>query len=166
MSTDNSAIEQFVNTEYKYGFVSDIATDSLPPGLNEEVIRTISAKKQEPEFLLQWRLRAYRHWLTLAEPHWAKVRHAPIDYNAIIYFAAPKPKIKLNSLDEADPEPRRTKTVGGRGRGRGHGQRFRGHHLQGGTEQTRGHLLLVLRGGAPASRPDRKAPRLGGAPHR
>jgi Fe-S cluster assembly protein SufB len=104
MSTDNSAIEQFVNTEYKYGFVSDIATDSLPPGLNEEVIRTISAKKQEPEFLLQWRLRAYRHWLTLAEPHWAKVRHAPIDYNAIIYFAAPKPKIKLNSLDEADPE--------------------------------------------------------------
>ncbi len=104
MSTDNSAIEQFVNTEYKYGFVSDIATDSLPPGLNEEVIHTISAKKQEPEFLLQWRLRAYRNWLTLAEPHWAKIRHAPIDYNAIIYFAAPKPKKKLNSLDEADPE--------------------------------------------------------------
>ena len=104
MSTDNSTIEQFVNTEYKYGFVSDIATDSLPPGLNEDVIRTISAKKQEPEFLLRWRLRAYRHWLTLAEPHWAKVRHAPIDYNAIIYFAAPKPKKKLNSLDEADPE--------------------------------------------------------------
>ncbi|MGD0538167.1 MAG: Fe-S cluster assembly protein SufB [Verrucomicrobiota bacterium] len=104
MSTDNSTIEQFVNTEYKYGFVSDIATDSLPPGLNEDVIRTISAKKQEPDFLLNWRLRAYRHWLTTAEPHWAKVRHAPIDYNAIIYFAAPKPKKKLNSLDEADPE--------------------------------------------------------------
>ncbi len=108
MSTATSTIEQFVNTEYKYGFVSDIATETLPPGLNEDVIRAISAKKQEPEFLLNWRLRAYRHWLTMAEPRWPKVQYPPIDYNAIIYFAAPKPKKQLKSLDEADPELVRT----------------------------------------------------------
>jgi Fe-S cluster assembly protein SufB len=108
MSTATSTIEQIVNTEYKYGFVSDIAAETLPPGLNEDVIRAISAKKQEPEFLLNWRLRAYRHWLTMTEPHWPKVQHPPIDYNAIIYFAAPKPKKQLKSLDEADPELVRT----------------------------------------------------------
>jgi Fe-S cluster assembly protein SufB len=89
MSTAIATIEEFVNTEYKYGFVSDIETESLPPGLNEDVIRTISAKKGEPEFLLEWRLKAYRHWLTLTEPRWQKATYPPIDYQSISYFAAP-----------------------------------------------------------------------------
>lgn len=108
MSTPQSAIDQFVQSDYKYGFVSDIETEALPPGLNEEVIRTISAKKGEPEFLLQWRLRSYRHWLTMTEPSWPKATYPPIDYQKIIYYAAPKPKARLNSLDEVDPELRRT----------------------------------------------------------
>ena len=108
MSTDLSTIEEFVNTEYKYGFVSDIETESLPPGLNEDIIRAISAKKHEPEFLVEWRLQAYRHWLTLAEPRWPHVHYPPIDYQNIIYYAAPKPKKQLASLDEVDPELRRT----------------------------------------------------------
>jgi Fe-S cluster assembly protein SufB len=108
MSTAIDTIEQFVNTEYKYGFVSDIETESLPPGLNEDVIRTISAKKGEPEFLREWRLRAYRHWLTMTEPTWPKAHYPPIDYQRIIYYAAPKAKPQLASLDEVDPELRRT----------------------------------------------------------
>jgi len=108
MSTAIDTIEQFVNTEYKYGFVSDIETESLPPGLNEDVIRAISAKKGEPDFLREWRLRAYRHWLTMTEPTWPKAHYPPIDYQRIIYYAAPKPKAQLASLDEVDPELRRT----------------------------------------------------------
>ena len=108
MSTALSTIEEFVNTEYKYGFVSDIESDTFPPGLNEDVVRAISAKKQEPEFLCQWRLRAYRHWLTMTEPKWPKAYYPPIDYQAISYYAAPKPKAQLGSLDEVDPELRRT----------------------------------------------------------
>ncbi len=108
MSTDLSTIEEFVNTEYKYGFVSDIETESLPPGLNEDIVRAISAKKHEPEFLLEWRLQAYRHWLTMAEPRWPHVHYPPIDYQSIIYYAAPKPKKQLASLDEVDPELRST----------------------------------------------------------
>src|SRR5262249_32228847 len=92
MSTATQTIQQFVSTEYKYGFVSDSETETLPPGLNEEIIRGISAKKKEPEFMLQWRLRAYRHWLTMTEPTWQQPRHAPVDYQKIIYYAAPKPK--------------------------------------------------------------------------
>jgi Fe-S cluster assembly protein SufB len=108
MSTALSTIEEFVNTEYKYGFVSDIESDTFPPGLNEDVVRAISAKKQEPEFLCEWRLRAYRHWLTMTEPKWPKAYYPPIDYQAISYYAAPKPKAALASLDEVDPELRRT----------------------------------------------------------
>ena len=108
MSTDIATIEEFVNTEYKYGFVSDIETESLPPGLNEDTVRAISAKKQEPEFLLNWRLKAYRHWLTLTEPRWQKATYPPINYQDIIYYAAPKPKKQLASLDEVDPELRST----------------------------------------------------------
>ncbi|MBM3879129.1 MAG: Fe-S cluster assembly protein SufB [Verrucomicrobia bacterium] len=108
MSKALATIEQFVNTEYKYGFVSDIDTEALPPGLNEEVVRAISAKKGEPAFLLEWRLKAYRHWLTLAEPKWQKAVYPPIDYQSIIYYAAPKPKAQLESLDQVDPELLRT----------------------------------------------------------
>lgn len=98
-------LQQYANKEYEHGFVTDIEQESLPPGLNEDVIRFISAKKNEPEFMLEWRLKAYQHWLTMTPPEWAHVNHAPIDYNAISYYAAPKsnedgPK----SLDEVDPE--------------------------------------------------------------
>ncbi|MHB1306592.1 MAG: Fe-S cluster assembly protein SufB [Limisphaerales bacterium] len=108
MSTAISTIEEFVKSDYKYGFVSDIDTEALPPGLNEDVIRLISAKKGEPEFMLNWRLKAYRHWLTMTEPAWQKAEYPPIDYQSMIYYAAPKKKPQLNSLDELDPELRRT----------------------------------------------------------
>lgn len=108
MSTALNTIEEFVNTEYKYGFVSDIETETLPPGLNEDIIRVLSAKKGEPPFLLEWRLKAYRQWLTLTEPHWPHVTYPPLNYQDIIYYAAPKPKKTLGSLDEVDPELRRT----------------------------------------------------------
>ena len=104
MSSATDTIQEFVSNEYKYGFVSDIDTETLPPGLNEEVIRTISAKKTEPDFMLQWRLRAYRYWLTQQEPTWQQARYAPMDYQKVIYYAAPRPRKSLNSLDEVDPE--------------------------------------------------------------
>ena len=100
----SSSVESLVNQEYKYGFVTDIAADSFPPGLNEDVVRAISAKKQEPAFLLEWRLQAYRKWLTLREPHWANVTYGPIDYQRIRYFSAPRTTKPLGSLDEVDPE--------------------------------------------------------------
>jgi Fe-S cluster assembly protein SufB len=87
----SSQVETLVNREYKYGFVSDIAADTVPRGLTEETIRLISAKKQEPDFLLQWRLKAYRRWLEMTEPHWSNVRYAPIDYQNIIYSARSRP---------------------------------------------------------------------------
>ena len=103
------ALNKLLQQDYQHGFVSDIASDTLPCGLNEDVIRHISAKKNEPEFLLAWRLKAYRHWLTLTEPHWADYMHYPaIDYQAISYYSAPKIKKQLNSLDEVDPELLRT----------------------------------------------------------
>ncbi len=97
--------EEFTNNEYAAGFVTDIETDTLPPGLNEDVIRHISAKKDEPEWLLNWRLEAYRHWLTMTEPHWAHVNYKPIDYKSISYYSAPKSKEDgPKSLDEIDPK--------------------------------------------------------------
>ncbi len=108
MSTAISTIEEFVKSDYKYGFVSNIDTETLPPGLNEDVVRTISAKKNEPEFMLNWRLRAYRHWLTMTEPRWQKASYPPVDYQSIIYYAAPRKKPQVGSLDEVDPELRRT----------------------------------------------------------
>ena len=108
MSTSTKNIEELVNREYKYGFVTDIETDSVPPGLNEDVIGLISAKKQEPEWMLEWRLKAYRHWLTMTEPTWANVHYPPIDYQGIIYYSAPKQKEGPKSLDEIDPELRKT----------------------------------------------------------
>jgi len=99
-----SPVESYVQQEYKYGFVTDIEADSAPRGLNEDIIRMISAKKGEPEFLLEWRLAAYRRWLTMTEPHWPNVQYPPIDYQDIIYYSAPKQVKPLGSLDEVDPE--------------------------------------------------------------
>ena len=108
MSTSTQTIEQLASREYQYGFVTDVEQESAPRGLNEDIIRLISARKQEPEWLLEWRLKAYRTWLTMNEPTWANVTYGPIDYNNIIYYSAPKKKPALESLDEVDPEIRRT----------------------------------------------------------
>jgi len=102
MSTES--IRQMTESDYKYGFTTDIESDSAPPGLDEDIIRLISSKKGEPEFMLAWRLKAYQHWKTLEEPRWANVQYPPIDYDKIVYYAAPKQKPKLQSLDELDPE--------------------------------------------------------------
>ncbi len=104
----SSTIETLVNREYAYGFVTDIESDTIPRGLSEDVVRVISAKKNEPAFLLNWRLKAYRRWLTMTEPHWANVTYPPIDYQNVIYYSAPKSVKPLASLDEVDPELLRT----------------------------------------------------------
>jgi Fe-S cluster assembly protein SufB len=104
MSSEQKIIEDYAKQEYKWGFVTDIEADSAPPGLNEEIIRFISAKKDEPEWLLAWRLKAYRKWTEMTEPTWAKVKYQKPDYQSMIYYSAPKPKKKLESLDEVDPE--------------------------------------------------------------
>ncbi|HEX2867153.1 MAG TPA: Fe-S cluster assembly protein SufB [Ignavibacteriales bacterium] len=104
MSTEIKTIEKMANTEYKYGFVTDIEADEAPKGLNEDIIRFISAKKGEPEWMTQWRLKAFRHWLTMKEPKWQNVKYPPIDYQDIVYYSAPKQKKKLNSMDEVDPK--------------------------------------------------------------
>lgn len=104
----NEFIQDITKQEYKWGFTSAIEADTVAAGLNEDVIRLISAKKREPAWLLEWRLKAYRHWMTLKEPHWANVTYPAIDYQAIRYYSAPKTKVKPKSLDEIDPEIRRT----------------------------------------------------------
>ncbi|MFN0157916.1 MAG: Fe-S cluster assembly protein SufB [Bacteroidota bacterium] len=104
MSTETNAIENLANREYQYGFVTDIESDVAPKGLNEDIIRLISTKKNEPEFMLEWRLKAYRHWLTMEEPKWPNVHYPPIDYQDSRYYSAPKKKNQLKSLDEVDPE--------------------------------------------------------------
>ncbi len=104
--TENATVEELTRSasEYKYGFVTDIEVDLAPKGLNEDIVRFISAKKQEPEWLLEWRLKAYRHWLTMEEPVWARVDYPPIDFQDAYYFAAPKLKEAPKSLDEVDPK--------------------------------------------------------------
>lgn len=104
MKEKQDPLEHAVSNEYKYGFVTDIDTDTIAKGLNEDVIRLISHKKNEPEWMLEWRLKAYAYWLKMVEPEWANVKYPIIDYQDIIYYAAPKPKKQLNSLDEVDPE--------------------------------------------------------------
>src|SRR5438876_182123 len=99
-----TSIEAHVQQPYKYGFVTDIESEVVPAGLNEDVIRLISAKKGEPEWMLEWRLKAYRNWLKMSEPHWPNVKYGPIDYQAISYYAAPKKLPKLDSLDQVDPK--------------------------------------------------------------
>jgi len=103
-STSQKTIDSAIDQEYKYGFVTSIEQETLPPGLNEDTIRFLSAKKQEPEWLLDWRLKAYRRWTKMTEPNWTKIKHLPIDYQAISYYSAPKRKPSLKSLDEVDPE--------------------------------------------------------------
>jgi Fe-S cluster assembly protein SufB len=100
----SSSVETLVNREYKYGFVTDIESDVAPKGLNEDIIRLIAEKKGEPEWLLEWRLKAYRGWLKMTEPHWPTVKYNPVDYQNISYYSAPKTKNPLGSLDEADPK--------------------------------------------------------------
>ena len=104
MQTSTDTIEQYATQEYKFGFITDVEQDTAPPGLNEEVVRFISAKKEEPEWMLEWRLKSYRHWLKQTEPTWANIHYPAIDYQSIIYYAAPKPKSGPKSLDEVDPE--------------------------------------------------------------
>ena len=112
MSSNTEAIRELAQQEYKWGFVTDIGEDRAPKGLSEEIIRFISAKKNEPEFMLEWRVKAFRHWMSLekaqAEPKWANIHYPPIDYQAISYYSAPKQKASLKSLDELDPEILRT----------------------------------------------------------
>jgi Fe-S cluster assembly protein SufB len=108
MSTEPTLIEDLANREYKYGFVTDIEVDAAPKGLNEGTIRLISSKKGEPEWMLEWRLKAYRHWLTMEEPRWPNVKYPPIDYQDIIYYSAPKQKKQPKSLSEVEPELLRT----------------------------------------------------------
>ena len=108
MSKDNLILEQFTSSEYKYGFETTIDTDSAPKGLNEDTIRFISSRKDEPKWMLEWRLNAFKKWQTLREPKWPNVKYPEIDYQDIIYYSAPKQKASLNSIDEVDPELRRT----------------------------------------------------------
>jgi Fe-S cluster assembly protein SufB len=104
MSSDPISVQEIADREYRAGFVTDIESEAIPAGLSEDVIRLISAKKNEPEWLLDWRLKAYRHWLTMKEPEWANVRYGPIDYQAIVYYSAPKQKKGPKSLEEVDPK--------------------------------------------------------------
>ena len=105
MTTSNPEITALLNRGYQHGFVTDIDSDTVPPGLDESVVRLISAKKREPKFLLDWRLRSFAHWRTMREPHWAQVHYQPIDYSAISYYSAPKPRGNApRSLDEVDPK--------------------------------------------------------------
>ena len=100
----NQQVEQLTRQEYKYGWVDDIDADTLPPGLNEGVVRAISARKGEPEFMLEWRLKAFRHWQTMKEPTWAHLKIEPIDYQGVSYYSAPKKKKQYESLDQVEPE--------------------------------------------------------------
>lgn len=108
MEKDPNSTEQLANQEYKYGFVTEVDQETVPRGLSEETILLISGKKNEPPWLMEWRLKAYRHWLTMTEPRWANVKYEPIDYQNIIYYAAPKKKSQLTTMEEVDPEIRRT----------------------------------------------------------
>jgi Fe-S cluster assembly protein SufB len=108
MSTSTQTVEQLATREYKYGFVTEVEQDSAPRGLDEDIVRLISEKKAEPAWLLEWRLKAFRVWQTMKEPTWGNVKYGPIDYQNIIYYAAPKKRPALQSLDEVDPEIRRT----------------------------------------------------------
>lgn len=103
-TTETQKIEELANKEYKFGFVTEIESDTLPIGLNEDIIRQLSAKKNEPEWMTEWRLKAYRHWLKMEEPNWANVKFPPINYQDISYYSAPKTAPKYKSLDEVDPE--------------------------------------------------------------
>ena len=108
MNKDDQILEDFTSKEYEHGWSVDIESDQAPKGLNEDIVRFISAKKNEPEWLLEWRLKAFRKWLELDEPEWANVHYPKIDFQEIIYYSAPKKQKELKSLDEVDPELRET----------------------------------------------------------
>lgn len=108
MSDQNQILEELTGTDYKYGFVTELEEDRAPKGLSEDIVKFISQKKNEPEFMLEWRLKAYRYWLTMREPNWQNVQYPPIDYQDIYYYAAPKNFKKLKSLDELDPAIKKT----------------------------------------------------------
>jgi len=108
MTNEEKYLEEIANREYKYGFVTDIEADSIPKGLNEEIVRIISDKKQEPTFMLEWRLKSFRQWQKMEEPRWPNITYPEVDYQDIVYYSAPKQKKKLASLDEVDPELLRT----------------------------------------------------------
>src|SRR6186713_3246176 len=108
MSDSNKILEEITSSEYKWGFVTDIDNDSLPKGLSEDTVRYISAKKNEPEWMLEWRLGAFRRWLTMREPTWARVNYPKIDYQDMYFYSAPKKNAAPKSLDEIDPEILRT----------------------------------------------------------
>jgi Fe-S cluster assembly protein SufB len=108
MSTSTKDIAALVDQGYKYGFVTEVEEDAAPKGLSEDIVRLISTKKMEPDWLIQWRLKAYRHWLTMKEPTWQNIHYPPIDYQDIIYYSAPRPRKRPESLDEVDPEVMRT----------------------------------------------------------
>ena len=168
------SIETLVNREYQYGFVTDIEADTIPPGLDEDTVRLISAKKDEPQWLLDWRLKAFRRWITMKEPHWSNVNYPPIDYQDVIYYSAPKPKKPLGSLDEVDPKLRETYDKLGISLNEQKrltsvavdacstrcpsARRFKAELVE-----ARHHLLLVRRGGARASRARAEVSRLRGA---
>ena len=166
---------------YKYGFISPIESDMAPKGLNEDTVRFISEKKGEPEWLLEWRLEAFRRWQTMEEPKWARVNHPPINYQEIYYFAAPKSGPAPKSLDEVDPELLRTyaklgiplveqEILAGVERPRVAVDavfelRFDRNDFQGGARQGGGHFLLLFRGGPKSSRPRTPLSRHGRAEH-
>src|ERR671930_359800 len=105
MATHSQSMEALINRTYEAGFYTELEADTAPAGLNEDIVRLISSKKQEPEWLLEWRLAALRHWLTMTEPKWATVQHPPIDYQAISYYSAPRSKKDgPKSLEEVDPK--------------------------------------------------------------
>ncbi len=108
MSSKSQEVEALVGQKYRHGFITDIESDSLPPGLDEGVVAAISRKKHEPEFLLKWRLKAFRHWLTMQEPTWAHVHYKPIDYQDISYYSAPRaPAQRAEELGRGGPEAAR-----------------------------------------------------------
>src|SRR6266478_5094985 len=96
--------QELTNREYKYGFVTDIETEEFPKGLNENIVRMLSEKKKEPAFMLEWRLKAFRHWTKMTEPKWPNFKYGPIDYQAVTYYSAPKQKKKTDSLEDVDQE--------------------------------------------------------------
>ena len=178
METPNAEVDALVRREYRHGFVTDLESDTVPPGLDEDVIRLISRKKREPEFLVEWRLKAYRHWLTMSEPGWANVTHASDRLRRDLVLLRPeiegrRPEEPRRGRSEAPRDVREARNPargarrarGRRGR-RGLRQRLRRHHVQGQAGRAGHRLLLVLRGGARAPGARGAVPRHRGAVHR
>ena len=162
MPETTATVHDLAEREYRYGFVTEVDQDTLPPGLDEGMVRAISARKGEPEWLLEWRLKAFRHWLEMNEPRWPNVHYQPIDYQAISYYSAPRRRHPRQPRRGRPRDPAHLREAGhpargaeapGRGGGRrGVRQRFGGNHLQEQAGRAGHHLLLVLGGGARTTR--------------